>query len=97
MGYGWRAASIGLEDISFEGLLPHRVHVQLDSVSEQTPEGLEYASLEVLIVLFVEYLQQMIDPHGDSNHLLGISSEVGGEPVVLRVIGNQHRKADVRQ
>lgn len=36
-------------------------------------------------------------PHGNANHFLGIASEIRGEPVILRVGGDQDRETDVGQ
>ena len=56
------------------------------AVAEEAPEGLEDPALQFLVVLLVEDLQEVVDPHGDADHLLGVAPEVGGQPVILRVV-----------
>src|SRR5580704_4210602 len=77
------AGIAGLNDVSIVGLAAHRVDIQFYCVSKKTSEGFEDTALKVVVVLLVEYFQQIVDADGNSNHFLGVAPEVGGEPVVF--------------
>ena len=95
-GAGGRHGLAGGE-VAVVGVLPHRVDVELDRVAEQPAEGLQDAALEVLVVLLVEDLEEVVDAHGDADHLLRVAAEVGGQPVVLRIVGDEDGEADVAE
>ena len=71
----------------------HRVDEELEVVLEQPPEGLEDAAGQLQVVVLVEQVDEARDAHHDADALGRSRLQVGGEPVVLEVVGDQHRHA----
>src|ERR1700730_2285816 len=66
--------------------LPHRIDVQLDQVFEQPAKRFKNAAVEVFVIFFVKYFQQIINTHCDTDHLFCVPAEVGCESVELEII-----------
>ena len=71
------------------GFLLHRIDVKLYGISKETSETLKNAAGQVRIVFLVEYFQEVVDPHGNSDHLLCILPEILAQPIKFEVIRNQ--------
>src|ERR1700730_10842332 len=66
--------------------LPHRIDVQFDQVFEQPPKRFKNAAVEVFVISFVKYFQQIINTHRNTDHLFCVSAEVGCESVELEIV-----------
>ena len=71
------------------GFLLHRINVKLYGISKETSEAFKNAAGQVRIVFLVEYLKEVVDPHGDSNHLLCVLPEILAQPIKFEVIRNK--------
>jgi hypothetical protein len=72
---------------------PVRVDVQLEAVLEQPPEALQDPARQLRVVLLVEQVDEAGHAHHDADPLAGPFPDVGGQPVVVEVVGDQHRLA----
>jgi len=80
-----------LELVVRPGLI--RVDVELELVLEQPPEALEDPAGQLSVVLLVEQVDEARHSHHDADPLGGPLRDVGGQPVVVEVVGDQHRLA----
>ena len=67
-----------------------RIAVDLQVVLEQTTKRFQDTAVEFEVILFVEQFPQAGSTHHHADVLVGASSEVGAQAVVLEVIGDQH-------
>ena len=46
------------------------------------------------VILFVKNFLQRRHTHGHADHFFGVAEEIGGQAVILREVGNEHRFAE---
>lgn len=80
----------------FVSVFLKRVDVELDVVFEEAAKGLQDAAFELGVVFFVEEFAERADAHADADHFGGVAGDVGGEAVVLEVVGDEdgHSRGD---
>src|SRR5207247_8262150 len=84
-----RDAQIARRDQGSRLRLFDRIDIKLQIILEQPAKAFQNAPFEVRVVLLVEYLAQTRHAHRDTNHLFRVEEEVGGQPVILRIIRYQ--------
>src|SRR5215469_790104 len=84
------AAGVGGLAVPIVGALSHRINVEFGCVFEETAKGFEDPPIQVLVVLLVKNLEQVINTYSDANHFLGITPEIGSQPVKFEVIRDQN-------
>src|SRR5439155_15028389 len=77
-----------------------QIDVNLQVVLKETPEVLKNAARQLRVIFFVEQLENTRHTHDDADAFARSPGEIGGEPVVFEVIGDEHghaaRGEDVR-
>src|ERR1700736_3293357 len=87
-GSGRRVGRI-LHDIPAISFDMHRIDVKLYQVAKQSSERFQNAAVQVLVILFVEHFEEVVNAHDNSNQLFGIAPKIGHQPVKFPVVGNE--------
>src|SRR5439155_22205318 len=67
--------------------------VNLQVVLKETPEVLKSPAGQFRIIYFVEQLENARHTHDDADAFACSPGEIGGEPVIFEVIGDEHGHA----
>src|SRR5436305_7031112 len=70
-----------------------RIDVNFQVVLKKTPEVLKNAAGQLRVIFFVEQLKNTRHTQDDADAFARSPGEIGGEPVVFEVIGDEHRHA----
>src|SRR5439155_20435852 len=70
-----------------------QIDVNLQVVLKETPEVLKNAARQLRVIFFVEQLENTRHTHDDADAFARPPGEIGGEPVIFEVIGDEHGHA----
>ena len=94
MGEMWRHAQVARGDDGAARRVLIGINVESQIVFEQTAKRFQNPAFKVGVVFFLKNFAQAGNAHRDADHFLGVTREVGGQPEITRVIGNEHRFAE---
>jgi hypothetical protein len=81
---GWHGLPGG--GVNIETILPHRINIELNRIAKEAAKGFQNAAFKILVILFVENFDEVVDAHCHADHLFSVAPEVRREAVVFRVI-----------
>src|SRR5215831_15825731 len=84
----------GVNGLQLIGGAPlQRIDINLQVILKETPKVLKRAAGKLRIILFVEQFKDTRDTHDNADAFACPPGEIGREPVVFEVIGDEHGHA----
>src|SRR5439155_21428208 len=68
-------------------------NIDFQVVLKETPEVLKNAARQLRVIFLVEQLENTRHTHDDADAFARPPGEIGGEPVIFEVIGDEHGHA----